>query len=69
MKMKHHAPRPPSLMRKGHFHEQAEETVLFLTFECPDCNHRWHDVASRVVDSDCPRCDALDLQPLTWEQL
>ena len=44
--------------------EEDDGVDYNLRYRCPNCGHKWEDVHSCAVDSDCPNCLTRNISPL-----
>lgn len=48
---------------------EQDTQELLVTYGCPSCGHRWHEVWSCTCDSECPQCGQSNIQASTWEDI
>jgi hypothetical protein len=48
--------------------EQAEEPLLNISYQCPDCGHEWKEQWSCACDSECPACGMKNITAVTWDE-
>ena len=44
------------------------ERLLLVKYKCPDCGHEWEEQYESACDSECPSCDAQNIEALSWTE-
>ena len=40
-----------------------------IRYECPACQHQWHEIWSCACDSECPACGLRAIQAADYEEI